>query len=63
MTFSITLGWWLIPLMATIAAIGWCAAQDYGGDYNFNAVFTVPVTAFVISASWMIYFGIGWALS
>lgn len=63
MTFSITLGWWLIPLAVSIAAVWWCSAQDYRGDYNFNAVFTVPVTALVICFSWMLYFGIGWALS
>lgn len=63
MTMTITLGWWLIPLALTIAAMWWCASQDYNGDYNFNAVVTLPITGFVICFVWMIYFAAGWALA
>lgn len=63
MEATITIGWWIIPAIVTVGAIVWFNSQDYRGDYNFNALFTAPVTAFVICAAWMIYFGIGWALS
>jgi len=63
MTYTIILGWWLVPLAITIAAFWWCHSQDYRGSYNFNAMFTVPVTGLVICAAWMVYFAIGWALA
>ena len=63
MNITITAGWWLLPLFVSIGAIWWCSRQDYHGDYNFNAVFTVPMTGMVICASWMIYFAAGWALA
>lgn len=63
MTFTIEFGWWIIPALLSIAALWWCSRQDYSGDYNFNAVFTVPVTGMAICFFWMVYFGIGWALS
>lgn len=63
MTFTIEQFWWLIPTVVSIAAIRWCARQDYRGDYNFTALFTIPVTAFVIAFAWMLYFGIGWVLA
>lgn len=63
MSMTITLGWWIIPALISIAAVWWMMSQDYGGDYNFNAVFTVPVTAFVICFVWLIYTAIGWGLA
>lgn len=63
MSMTITLGWWLIPALLSIAAIWWMFSQDYRGDYNFNAVFTVPVTGFAICLVWLIYTAIGWALA
>ena len=63
MSFTITAGWWLLPLAVSIAAVWWCERQDYSGDYNFTGVFTLPMTGFVICLSWMVYFGLGWALS
>jgi len=49
--------------LPTIAALWWMFSQDYYGDYNFNAVFTVPVTGFAICLVWLIYTAIGWALA
>lgn len=63
MTVTLTAGWWLLPVFASIAAIWWMINQDYRGDYNFNAVFTVPMAGMMICAAWALYFGIGWALS
>ncbi|MXO72892.1 hypothetical protein [Alteraurantiacibacter buctensis] len=63
MSATITLGLWIIPTIVSAFAMIWCSSQDYRGDYNFNALFFVPVTALIICAAWMIYFGIGWALS
>jgi hypothetical protein len=63
MSIQITLGWWLIPLAISIAAVWWLISQEYRGDYNFVGLFTVPMTAFVICLAWMVYFGIGWALA
>ena len=63
MSMTITLGWWLIPTLLSIAAL-WCMfSQDYRGDYNFNAVITVPTTGFAICLVWLIYTAIGWALA
>jgi hypothetical protein len=63
MTMQITLGWWLIPLAISITAVWWLGSQNYRGDYNFAALFTFPMTAFVICLAWMVYFAIGWALA
>lgn len=63
MTMTIVIGWWIIPALISVGAIVWFHSKDYSGSYNFNALFTAPVTAFFICAAWMIYFGIGWALS
>lgn len=63
MSMTITLGWWIIPAIITIAALWWMFSQDYRGDYNFNAVIIVPVTGFVICLTWLIYTAIGWALA
>lgn len=63
MDFTITLGWWLIPALLTVAAIVWCEKQDYSGDYNFTGVFTFPMTGFVICFVWMVYFALAWIFS
>lgn len=49
---------WLIPALISIAAVVWCSTQNYAGDYNFNAVLTVPTTGFIICFAWMIYFAV-----
>lgn len=63
MSMTITLGWWIIPAIISIAAIWWMMSQNYSGDYNFTAVITVPTTAFVICFVWLIYTAIGWGLA
>lgn len=63
MDMTITLGWWIIPAVLSLAAIHWCGKQDYSGDYNFTALITLPVTGLAICFVWMIYFGLGWALT
>jgi len=52
---NFTLGWWLIPLAVTVWLIHWCLKQDYSGDYNFMAMFTVPVTCAGVCFTWLIY--------
>lgn len=41
MDMTITLGWWIIPLMVTIAlyAYAWTTFEYGGGDYSFSGVF------------------------
>jgi len=65
MTFTIDFGWWLLPLALTIAA-WWPTIRyqpstrgypDIGGA--LIALASMLGTCFV----WMLYFGIGWALS
>lgn len=63
MSMTITLGWWIIPAILSIAAVWWMTSQDYRGSYNFTALFTVPMTGFAICLVWLIYSAIGWALS
>lgn len=63
MEVTLTIGWWLLPAFVSITAIWWMLRQDYGGNYNFTALFTVPMAGFVIMTAWAIYFAIGWALS
>lgn len=66
MTFTIEFGWWLLPLALTILAwvptIRWTpnhsgSLPDIGGA--LIALMSLLGTCFV----WMVYFGIGWALS
>lgn len=63
MSMTITLGWWIVPALLTIAALWWMASQDYRGDYNFTIVFTLPATGFAICFVWLVYTAIGWALA
>lgn len=60
---TITIGAWIIPAFLSALAILWCSRQNYRGDYNMTAVFTFPATALAICFVWMVYFGLGWALS
>ena len=61
MAFTITLGWWLIPAALTIIIAWYWGWHDYGSDLIGAVLF---VAAFgLISFVWMVYFGIGWALS
>lgn len=63
MSMTITLGWWIIPALVSLAAVWWFSVQDYSGDYNFNVLFTAPVTGFLICLAWLIYTAIGWAVA
>jgi hypothetical protein len=63
MAVTITLGWWLVPTFASIAAIWWAFAFDYRGDYNFAALFTFSVSGLMIAASWAIYFAVMYAVT
>lgn len=63
MNYSITLGWWIVPALITVWLLHWCGKQDYRGDYNFTALFTLPATGFGICLVWLIYTAIGWALA
>ena len=38
---TITIGAWIIPALLSALAILWCSRQNYRGDYNMTAVFTL----------------------
>lgn len=66
MGITITIGWWLLPLALTIAA--WWPTMRYKpsrGGYlpdvggAILGLLSLAATCFI----WMVYFGIGWALS
>ncbi|RJT42001.1 hypothetical protein D3227_04800 [Mesorhizobium waimense] len=63
MTFTIQLGWWLVPALITAAAFGWSTwqqdrspAYDYGkiGQGIGNAVMH-GIALIVTLAAWMIW--------
>jgi hypothetical protein len=55
---NLTIGLWIVPTLLSLASIWWCQSQNYSGDYNFTALFTVPVSALAICFVWMVYFGL-----
>lgn len=59
---TITLGWWLAPVIFTIAAlIALVIRLSRGGAWDFGLLFVVPGTGCAILFVWMLYFAIGWA--
>lgn len=61
MTLEITLGWWLLPTIVTIAAFVWASKDD---EANGLAGAILFLGATVVSlAAWVIYLGVGWALA
>ena len=53
----VPISWLLIAAcMSTVLAVVWCCRQDYSGDYNFTAIFTLPMAAAWIAVTWLIYF-------
>ena len=72
MTFSITLGWWLVPVIVTVGALvayaWWESEQTPAGDYGRigAAVASLLVFCGAIIASlvaWLIYLGLVVVLS
>ena len=72
MTFSITLGWWLVPAIVTVCAFGafalWEADQKPAGDYGRIGAAMVALIMFggavvVALVAWLIYLGLVVALS
>jgi hypothetical protein len=70
MSFSISLGWWLLPAVITAIAFAWagalgrrqCSSSPKGGDYNFSTLFDgifcgfVLLVATVVSLiAWLVY--------
>lgn len=62
MSFVIHIGWWLIPVAATMLMTGWvviASATDRptGGDYNFNLypLFRVVIALPVCLAVWLVW--------
>lgn len=61
---SITLGWWLIPVILTLAAWFPSVRHNYDGSgygIDVQALFLAGGAIFTTLAVWMVYFGIGWA--
>lgn len=70
MSFSITIGWWILPTLATIAAYAWHSwmhwGEDRGSGYGsvgsaIGEAFTFLIFIVVSLAAWCLYFGI-WSL-
>jgi hypothetical protein len=59
MTFTITAGWWLVPLALSFV-IGWLFFRER--DPLVGAMYLLAGGG-LISFVWMIYFAMGWALS
>lgn len=51
---TITIGWWLVPLIITLIAFGWCFARDSGGGYANIGGFMDFVAALIVSlVAWL----------
>lgn len=66
MTLTVYLGWWLLPLALTIAA--WVPTFRYEpqrGGYlpDIGGAFYALLSLLATCFTWMVYFGLGWALS
>lgn len=70
MSFSISLGWWLLPALITTLSFAWavmlgrrqCASSPRGGDYNFaplfDGIFCIIMLLLAAVASliaWLVY--------
>lgn len=58
---TITLGWWLLPTIITIAAFVWAFSDSEAGD--IAGAFLLLGAMVVSLFAWVLYLGIGWALS
>ncbi len=62
MTFTINIGWWLIPVIITIISVGevviYTTRRKPGGDYDCGAdILLVGAAAIIVSLlTWMVYF-------
>lgn len=66
MNILIPLGWWLVPALITVVMVIWTVRTPYHGGFygaDLAAIFQFFAAVIITLATWMIYFGIGWALS
>jgi len=60
MTFTITFGWWLLPLAVTVLSYGYAVSKftSGGGDYSFSEVwngFLLIIAAIPALVAWLIW--------
>lgn len=60
---TVTFGYWMIPLLITIAAFWWSSSKyneaESGGYISFpNNLFEFLAACLISTASWLIYFAI-----
>lgn len=63
MTFTLVLGWWMIPAVITVGAFVWSllrtVTEPRGGDYSFGPevvfITTMPAAIIVSLLSWLIW--------
>lgn len=62
MTFTITLGWWIIPTIITILSIIWFFWMERdtvrGGDFDLSAIGTAMILGLALNVSliaWLIW--------
>ena len=54
MTITITIGWWLVPMLVTLLAVGWAALGPGGLDSLIDGVAALLVTM----TAWIAYLGL-----
>lgn len=63
MSMTVTIGWWVLPLLATLGAFAlawwWCSTEEVskGGWFSFPAYPLVAVPAAIIASltAWLIW--------
>lgn len=61
MNYSITVGWWVIPALITVAA--WVPAFRYKptSHWDFGPALLAAFALIMTLLAWLIYTAIGWA--
>lgn len=57
MTMTITIGWWILPLLVTVASFSWAAwvGSNSSGDYDFSGAYAGIASLIPTLAAWLIW--------
>ncbi len=64
MNITIQIGWWLLPLLATLGAVAWawwyCESEEishggYFGGFHYYPFVAVPVAIIITLSAWLIW--------
>lgn len=58
---TLTIGWWAIPTVVTVAIWFWAATRPFGSGLDITPIFNLGAAIIVTLFAWLVYFA-SWAL-